>query len=353
MDHLQNWWEMRRLHAIPILVLNVVSLVAIAIISVKLFKVYASQTFSRVGASMEVHRVYKLVLVFSVGLQLSAFFTLASTSMWIDKICRGVVRMFADHSKLYLAAFIVILLVQVPWLVMGWVCVRHECNIRFMMFCGISLFILSISTLLFFSPLYQFIFGSWSFFATVTVTAYILMVLTSVLGIVCRINFGKGLAHFLQVNEVLEGVDFTPVLFSKEKQGFDPEKLTSNKAEARIITLTNLPSAYRSPRKDRGSSIYSEAIGVSIHMSSTPQLLSDLAPKSGHTSLTSIWTSRSRRVSDHVQFAKGSRESVKAPEDTDQAGRPVARATARGLPANPRPVQSKEKESKEGTGMSP
>ncbi|KAF8990258.1 hypothetical protein BDQ17DRAFT_1372156 [Cyathus striatus] len=340
-DHLQNWWEMRRMHAIPILAMNVVTLLVIAFVSFKLFKVYATRTFSRVGASLEVHKVYKLVLYFSVGLQLSAFFTLASTSLWIDKICRGVLKSFADHKKLYLAAFIIILLLQLPWLVMGWVCVRRECNIRFFVFCGISVFIISISTLLFFSPLYRFIFGSWPFFATITVTAYILMVLTSSLGIFCRLNFGRGLAHYLQVNEVLEGVDFTPVLFSEDKQEIDPEKLVAE-VETRVIALTNLPSAYRPSRKDRGSSIYSEINGVPIHMTSTPRLLSDLAPKSGHTSLTSVWTSRSRRVSDLIQpSSRGIRGSGKAHDDSAWASRPVAQAAPRGLPDNPRPAQSK------------
>jgi len=56
--------------------------------------------------------MYKVILVFSVLLQLSGFFSLASTSMWIDKVCHGTLMGLARHSKLYMAAFIVVLVVS-------------------------------------------------------------------------------------------------------------------------------------------------------------------------------------------------------------------------------------------------
>lgn len=43
---------------------------------------------------------------------------------------------------------------------------------------------------------YRFIFLSWSFFATITVTSYICVVTSAILGIICRFNFGQGLAHY-------------------------------------------------------------------------------------------------------------------------------------------------------------
>ncbi|KAF9040130.1 hypothetical protein BJ165DRAFT_1495632 [Panaeolus papilionaceus] len=50
--------------------------------------------------------------------------------------------------------------------------------------------------------MYRYIFSTWPFFATVTVTAYCLVIGSTVLGVVCRSNFGQGLAHY-------QGVDFT------------------------------------------------------------------------------------------------------------------------------------------------
>ena len=37
---------------------------------------------------------------------------------------------------------------------------------------------------------------SWPFFATLTVTAYMFSIVSSILGVFCRLNFGKGLAHY-------------------------------------------------------------------------------------------------------------------------------------------------------------
>jgi len=52
------------------------------------------------------------VLVFSLFLQVSAFFSLASVAMWIDKVSRGSMVHLAKHANLYLAASIVTLVVR-------------------------------------------------------------------------------------------------------------------------------------------------------------------------------------------------------------------------------------------------
>lgn len=84
---------------------------------------YTKQTLGRVGASPKIAHVYnvssqfmaslisserfagQLVLIFSVFLQLSAFFLLASTSIWIAKVSTGAMRLVAHHLPLYLAGF--------------------------------------------------------------------------------------------------------------------------------------------------------------------------------------------------------------------------------------------------------
>jgi hypothetical protein len=48
------------------------------------------------------------VLFFSVCLQLSAFFVLASTGLWIDKVSNGMIRQVAEHLTIYQVAFAVI-----------------------------------------------------------------------------------------------------------------------------------------------------------------------------------------------------------------------------------------------------
>ncbi|KAF9480665.1 hypothetical protein BDN70DRAFT_877383 [Pholiota conissans] len=286
-DMLGNWWDVRISHAIPVVVMNCVALVSLCLLSVKLYRVYTTESFSRVGASAKIHRMYKIVLLFSVFLQLSGFFSVASAGMWIDKVCHGAVMELAKHSKLYLAAFIVILIVTFPWFYLGWVCVRKECNIRFGIFVAISVILLVISTLMFESPLYRYIFVSWPLFATMTITAYVLTVVTTALAIFCHLNFGKGLGHYFQVTDALEGMDFTPVVFTKdqdrdlEKYDITDHKLASLDATSAPMTVHLPVAAFTLPgqhkKAPRGPSVYSDQ-GSAVYLSSTPPLISELAP---------------------------------------------------------------------------
>lgn len=275
------WWEARRVHATIIAVCSILSLLGTLYLSVMLYKVYASQTFSRVGASPQVHRIYKTVLLLSASLQLAWFFTLTSSGIWIDKISHGTLMHLAHHCKLYLAAFAVVLILSFPWIVLGWTAVRKEHRKLFIVFGAISVILVGISSAMFSSGLYRYIFKTWPFFATVTVTAYIFTVATLVLGVLCRLNFGKGLAHYLQVTETLEGMDFTPVYFSNdtEKAGsqfpvrFDGSQDEKYSSESFLNTLQHPELSYQpTTAKVRGPSIYTNSSGAPLKLSSTPSL---------------------------------------------------------------------------------
>ncbi|KAJ7482310.1 hypothetical protein B0H11DRAFT_1218586 [Mycena galericulata] len=218
-DPMADWWDANTTNGIVGLVANVLIFVMMAALSYKLYKVYASETFARVGASKDINRVYKLVLLFSVILQLASFFTLAGTAMWLGKISFGAIRSLAEHFPIYLAALVVTAFFEIPWLVLGWISVRREAKTLFLLFSLISLILLAMATGMFVSPLYRFVLVEWSFFATISCAAYALLVVTFVLAVVCRLQFGKGLAHFLRVCTDLEAEDFTPVSFPK---GDDP-----------------------------------------------------------------------------------------------------------------------------------
>jgi len=95
-DPLGSWWDQTTIRGIVGVVSNSVNFVIIAWLTYKLFTVYASQTFSTVGASTEVNRIYKLVLLLSVILQLAGFFILGQSALWISKISFGAIRTLAD-----------------------------------------------------------------------------------------------------------------------------------------------------------------------------------------------------------------------------------------------------------------
>lgn len=96
--------------------------------------------------------------------------------------------------------------------------------------------------------------------------------------------------RLVQVSDALEGMDFAPVIFSNigndlEKRGSMEKKLSP--ATFMPPTTVNVPPvAFRlnKPLKQRGSSIYSEENGTAVYLSSSPPLISDLAPAPNHLS---------------------------------------------------------------------
>ncbi|KAE9406129.1 hypothetical protein BT96DRAFT_282076 [Gymnopus androsaceus JB14] len=210
-DFLGNWWDARTDHSIPILVFNAVACITTTYIASRLYKAYANQSFNRVDATSPVHKTYKLVLVLSVCVQLGGFFAIASTAMWLDKASFKSIEHVATHLDLYRVVFSVMAALEVPWAILGWICFRRESRWQFLVFFGISLLLCASSSGVFASPLYMFIFHTWPFFASLTVVAYVLIVFTSIMGVFCRLQFGKGLPEFLQQKEVPEGADFAPV----------------------------------------------------------------------------------------------------------------------------------------------
>ncbi|KAJ7656674.1 hypothetical protein B0H17DRAFT_1098091 [Mycena rosella] len=294
LNPLESWWDESGLNEIAGLVSNSLNLVLMAALSYKLYKVYASQTFSRVGASTEIHRVYKLVLVLSVILQLAGFLVLAQTGLWISKISFGAIRQLADHFPIYFASLIITVVFEIPWLVLGWISVRKESKILFIIFAIISLFLFGMASLMFFSPLYRFVLGEWTFYATMSITAYVLLIATSVLAVICRLQFGKGLAHFLHVTEALEEGDFTPVYFSKgpdspssflnEKE--DLEKQAELESELPVLGYASkaqiqVPAPSHGRKLSTLSLLIEDTQSMStIKLSSTPSLFhSGMTPK--------------------------------------------------------------------------
>lgn len=49
---------------------------------------------------------------------------------------------------------------------------------------------------MFASPIYRYVFGTWTFFASVSLASYLFLLATAVMTVICRMNFGKGLEHF-------------------------------------------------------------------------------------------------------------------------------------------------------------
>ncbi|OCB85097.1 hypothetical protein A7U60_g7722 [Sanghuangporus baumii] len=233
-DVITGFWGNRMYYLIPILVLNVVVLLFSFGLSLKLFRVYARQTFNRVGASKKMNVLYSYVLLFSVFLQLSAFFTICGSALWLDALSTGVLK----GSTAYRIVFTIVCVVEIPWVIMGWISIRREHHICSLIFLITGLALCAAWSSMFASVMYRWSFRNFPFFATLTISAFIVLVGTVALALVCRIDFGKGLPQYLKTEVQFDDSSFIPVIVPKKRRSkaisvVFPDKRTSALKRAR------------------------------------------------------------------------------------------------------------------------
>jgi hypothetical protein len=114
------------------------------------------------------------------------------------------------------AAFFVLAVVLAPWMISGWWAVFREVKWAFILFTVIHAFLLALWPGMFASPLFRYVLKVWSFFTAVSVTGYLFVVAAAIMAIVCRLNFGKGLAHFLRVESDLSSSGFPATFFTND-----------------------------------------------------------------------------------------------------------------------------------------
>lgn len=201
---LPTFWTQRFNIEIAELALNIAALLLSIFLSWKLVKQFGWQTFKRVGASLSVNHMYKLVLGLSVVLQLALFFIVSSLALWVDQICNGPAAAVTKHSTAYQAFYLVIIALLVPWATCGWFGVRRESKELTLVFLIGATSIITSWGGMFFSHTFRLLFVTWGFFAMIAVFAMFLSGVTMVLGIACRLKFGqnaKNLAQYLKPDE--------------------------------------------------------------------------------------------------------------------------------------------------------
>ncbi|KIK71377.1 hypothetical protein GYMLUDRAFT_33530 [Collybiopsis luxurians FD-317 M1] len=228
-----SYWTERQDAEYASLALNVVSLLVSGLLSWKLFKSFGWQTFKRVGASLVINRIYKLVLVLSIVLQLSFFFMGATVALWIDSLINGVAKAHGDHVVLYKVTSFITIFLLLPWVTSGYIGVRKELRVPMVVFLLLSILYLAAWSVMFLAFTFRWEFWNWQFFSTMATISVALTILAFVLGIVCILNFGKGLLRYLNAQEPLPGDDFAPVTY-----GSDPEKVAFPSNQQPIPTFS-------------------------------------------------------------------------------------------------------------------
>ncbi|KAI9068033.1 hypothetical protein FKP32DRAFT_1562565 [Trametes sanguinea] len=205
---LPTYWKTRSNAEIPSLALNCFALLVSAFLSWRLIKSFGWQTFKRVGASRVINRVYNLVLMLSIAIQLALFFVGASAALWLDQVYNGNIGRLTMKPTFFKAVMITVLVLLIPWLSTGWISVRKELRVPMTVFLGVAGLVLVGWASMFIAATFRWTYVTWLFFSLMTTAAVLLIVTTLILGIVCRINFGKGLTRYLNAQEELAEDDY-------------------------------------------------------------------------------------------------------------------------------------------------
>lgn len=80
--------------------------------------------------------------------------------------------------------------------IQGWFAVRREMKLAMGLFLALCFTYIAAWSVMFASQVYRFTFLQWEFFSSVTVVSFLVLISTGIFGVLCRINFGRGLAHY-------------------------------------------------------------------------------------------------------------------------------------------------------------
>jgi len=222
---LPGYWPQRSHAEIPSLAFNIAALFLSCFLSFKLIKLFGWQTFKRVGASRSINRMYKLVLTLSIVIQLSLFFVVAAVIIWLDQLYNGAIAVMSPRSNLYQVVLTLVITLVIPWLLTGWFAARKEMKLPMIMFLVLSALYLVGLGVMFDSRTFRWTFVTWGFFAAMVSLSAGLILIGLIVGIMCRMNFDKGLVQYLNGEEPIQEGTFIQRVpdgesFSEEKVDF-------------------------------------------------------------------------------------------------------------------------------------
>lgn len=195
---LPHYFAYREAIEATIMALNILALLGFVFLSWRLYRDYASRMLKRVDSRPDMECLYRVMLSLSTVIHLAAFFLITVSGLFIDQLFIGRIRLVARHVVTYEVIFLLLIACVVPWVVVGTVSIRKESRRGLIVFFILSLGFLAVWGTMFASQIYRFMFGTWSFFATMSIFACLLLVTVVCLSVYAFLNFGLGLPEYLQ-----------------------------------------------------------------------------------------------------------------------------------------------------------
>jgi len=211
-----DYFATRVLYEIPDLILNCTALGISAYLSWTLLRTYNAETFTTVGAPKPIMKMYKYFLALQVCLQLEVFVLITAAALWADQLFNSYITHMSNHTKIYEAIILFYAIIVGPWLFMGHHGIRFEKRVVLAAFLCVDLLFILGSSLMFLSDLYQWTFYAWPCLGCFITGSLLLLVASFVLGLVCFINFGKGLSQYLYAEANLSSSNFASEVFERD-----------------------------------------------------------------------------------------------------------------------------------------
>lgn len=246
LDLFDEYWSKRRGYEISDLVLSSTGLVFFSFLSWTLLKLYRAQSFKCVGAPDHIMRLHKFLMALLACLQLEIFVLVAGMGLWINILTDTAMSRISTHTPVFKALYIFHVTILLPWIAIGWYAIRHELKRTMIVFLAIGFDITGAWAILFYSTTFRWYvavifsvrliltlihrsFMQWPYLGCFTVASFILLIASIVLGVVCRVNFGKGLKQYLHAEETLESLNFAPDAFAHRSSSVSKHKSTTSK----------------------------------------------------------------------------------------------------------------------------
>lgn len=203
------------------LVLNISALICITLLGWKLVKAFNAQTFKRIGPPEHILRMHRSYYAISVCLYVSLFLTVTVLSLWADQLMNTAISVISQHTALYKSLYFFTIATILPWTYLGLQAVHRENRWFMAIFLLLCLVYVTCWSLMFRAIEYQWTWLQWPFFGCMTVASLITLIAAGAFGISCWMNFGKGLASYLEAEAQLAKSNFEPSVFSTES--LEPE----------------------------------------------------------------------------------------------------------------------------------
>ncbi|KAG6887670.1 hypothetical protein C0995_013622 [Termitomyces sp. Mi166 len=155
---------------------------------------------------------YQFFMAVLACLQLECFVLVAAGGLWIDVLVNTAIAKMSplEHTVVYMGLYILA--------TVGWYAIRREMKRLMIVFLGIAFFLLTSWSIMFYSQVYRWTFMQWPYLGCFTTASLTLIVATIVLGVICRLNFGKGLAQYLHAEAALASSNFAPEVFKHDEE---------------------------------------------------------------------------------------------------------------------------------------